>query len=192
MIFNDLDLFIPNPFWWKHSGWVVLPHWLFPIALWRILYCKDTPYRKYNTNPSCKKKRVGVCLFVFIWNQGSIVTMNLYSMHNDETYWKDPQVFRPERHLDSDGKIIKSDHFLPFGAGKATPTRNVWMPLHCRVCRQTDVFGGIFGQERLLSLYNGLDEIIQNRKGIGPASSHFGPHQRVHFGLPGIHMRGDF
>lgn len=35
-----------------------------------------------------------------------------------KVYWKDPEVFRPERHLNEDGtKVIKSDHFYPFGLG---------------------------------------------------------------------------
>ena len=35
----------------------------------------------------------------------------------EEAYWKDSQVFRPERHLDADGKLIKSDHVMAFGSG---------------------------------------------------------------------------
>jgi len=48
----------------------------------------------------------------------SLVMVNLYSVHLDGTYWKDPHVFRPERHLNDQGKVVKSDHFLPFGVGK--------------------------------------------------------------------------
>lgn len=45
--------------------------------------------------------------------------MNLYSVHLDENYWTDPEVFRPERHLNADHtSVVKTDHFLPFGAGK--------------------------------------------------------------------------
>ncbi len=45
--------------------------------------------------------------------------MNLYSLHLDENYWKDPEMFRPERHLSADGTtVIKSDRMLPFGAGE--------------------------------------------------------------------------
>ena len=43
--------------------------------------------------------------------------INLHSVHNEVEYWKDPHVFRPERHLSVEGKIIRTDHFLPFGAG---------------------------------------------------------------------------
>lgn len=49
----------------------------------------------------------------------SLVLINLYSVNMDETYWTDPQVFRPERHLDSDGSLLKkSERFMPFGLGK--------------------------------------------------------------------------
>lgn len=44
--------------------------------------------------------------------------INLYSVNMDETYWTDPQVFNPERHLDSDGSLLKkSERFMPFGLG---------------------------------------------------------------------------
>jgi cytochrome P450 len=35
----------------------------------------------------------------------------------DETYWTDPEVFRPERHIDKFGQIIKTDRLFPFGGG---------------------------------------------------------------------------
>jgi len=35
----------------------------------------------------------------------------------DETYWTDPEVFRPERHIDKFGHIIKTDRLFPFGGG---------------------------------------------------------------------------
>jgi len=36
----------------------------------------------------------------------------------DEQHWGDPKVFRPERFLDSTGKIINDSWFMPFGVGK--------------------------------------------------------------------------
>ena len=33
-------------------------------------------------------------------------------------HWGDGEVFRPERFLDSDGKVKKDDHFIPFLTGK--------------------------------------------------------------------------
>ncbi|XP_057381565.1 methyl farnesoate epoxidase-like [Daphnia carinata] len=49
----------------------------------------------------------------------TLVLINVYSTHMDETYWVDPEVFRPERHLDADGlKLKKSERLIPFGLGK--------------------------------------------------------------------------
>lgn len=36
----------------------------------------------------------------------------------DQEYWKDPYVFRPERFIDAEGKLIQDPHFMPFGIGK--------------------------------------------------------------------------
>lgn len=58
--------------------------------------------------------------------------MNMNSIHSDATYWKDPEVFRPERHLSPDGrKVIKTDHVLPFSAGKYL-FNQLW--LHNKLC----------------------------------------------------------
>lgn len=44
--------------------------------------------------------------------------ISLYSVHKDLAYWKDPEVFRPERFLDNEGKLIDHDRVIPFGLGK--------------------------------------------------------------------------
>ena len=39
--------------------------------------------------------------------------------HYDKGYWKDPEVFRPERFIDfKEKKIIKHEAFMPFSSGK--------------------------------------------------------------------------
>ena len=43
--------------------------------------------------------------------------INFYSLHYDKVFWGDPENFRPERHLNSEGNIIKTDHYFPFGGG---------------------------------------------------------------------------
>lgn len=43
--------------------------------------------------------------------------ISLYSIHKDPEYWEDPEVFRPERFLDADGKLLYKDRLLPFGLG---------------------------------------------------------------------------
>ena len=45
--------------------------------------------------------------------------LNLDAVFNDEKHWKDPDIFRPERHLNEDEtKFLKNDRFYPFGEGK--------------------------------------------------------------------------
>ena len=47
-----------------------------------------------------------------------MAVINIYSVLMEQSYWKDPEIFRPERHLSNDRKVIKSDHLLAFGSGK--------------------------------------------------------------------------
>lgn len=49
--------------------------------------------------------------------QETTVLLNLYSVHHDEHYWKDPAVFRPERFLDENSNLICQDRVLTFGLG---------------------------------------------------------------------------
>ncbi|XP_035214162.1 cytochrome P450 2U1-like [Stegodyphus dumicola] len=53
--------------------------------------------------------------------KGSVVVSNLWEVHNDPEYWKDPEKFLPERFLvEEDGKLttIKPDGFIPFSIGR--------------------------------------------------------------------------
>lgn len=43
--------------------------------------------------------------------------MSLYSLHKDEEYWGDPEIFRPERFLSEEGYLKPSDHLIPFALG---------------------------------------------------------------------------
>ena len=46
------------------------------------------------------------------------VLVNLRSVHMDKSTWSpDPDAFRPERHLNRDGKFVKSSHVIPFSIG---------------------------------------------------------------------------
>lgn len=49
--------------------------------------------------------------------KGTTVIENLYAVHNDENLWNKPEVFNVERHLDDDGKFVKSPNVIPFGVG---------------------------------------------------------------------------
>ncbi|XP_007497100.2 vitamin D 25-hydroxylase isoform X1 [Monodelphis domestica] len=50
--------------------------------------------------------------------RGTTVITNLYSVHFDKKYWKDPEVFYPERFLDSQGQFVKKEALVPFSLGR--------------------------------------------------------------------------
>ncbi len=50
------------------------------------------------------------------------IQLNLWALHHDPEFWKDPEEFRPERFLDASGEVVPADHpnrkhLMPFGAG---------------------------------------------------------------------------
>lgn len=46
------------------------------------------------------------------------VLINNHLIHFDEEYWRDPYVFRPERFLSSEGKVLAGDRVFTFGLGR--------------------------------------------------------------------------
>ncbi|XP_036409836.1 cytochrome P450 2J6-like [Megalops cyprinoides] len=50
--------------------------------------------------------------------KGTPLIVNLHSVLFDEKEWHMPDIFDPERFLDSNGNFAKKDAFLPFSAGK--------------------------------------------------------------------------
>ncbi|XP_062328146.1 vitamin D 25-hydroxylase [Osmerus eperlanus] len=50
--------------------------------------------------------------------KGTMVISNLYSVNFDEKYWTDPEVFSPQRFLDSKGNFVRREAFLPFSLGR--------------------------------------------------------------------------
>ncbi|XP_005111347.1 cytochrome P450 2U1 [Aplysia californica] len=54
----------------------------------------------------------------YVIPKGAIVVPNLYSALMDEKVWGDPQNFRPERFLDSQGNIVKKEELIPFSLGR--------------------------------------------------------------------------
>ncbi|XP_019508372.1 PREDICTED: vitamin D 25-hydroxylase isoform X2 [Hipposideros armiger] len=50
--------------------------------------------------------------------KGTTVITNLYSVHFDEKYWRDPEIFYPERFLDSSGYFSKKEALVPFSLGR--------------------------------------------------------------------------
>ena len=55
----------------------------------------------------------------FQFKVGDAVGVDVYSMHNSEDYWTEPEKFKPERFMTKDFKIENDDSnvFLPFGSG---------------------------------------------------------------------------
>lgn len=68
------------------------------------------------------------------------VLFNLWNIHRDPRHWTDPELFNPQRFLDTDGKYVTGSYesFLPFSAGR-------------RVC-----FGEIFAKMELFLLLSRL------------------------------------
>ncbi|KAM4651386.1 cytochrome P450 2D20-like [Discoglossus pictus] len=50
--------------------------------------------------------------------KGTMVTLNLSSVLKDKTHWERPLQFYPEHFLNSEGKFIKREGFMPFSAGR--------------------------------------------------------------------------
>ncbi|XP_064189689.1 cytochrome P450 2J2-like [Anguilla rostrata] len=50
--------------------------------------------------------------------KGTAIMTNLSSVLFDKTVWQTPDTFNPGHFLDSDGKFVRQDAFMPFSAGK--------------------------------------------------------------------------
>nr|AZR39405.1 cytochrome P450 [Agasicles hygrophila] len=76
--------------------------------------------RYYNIIPIGGPRRVlrDTTLNNYFIPQNTTVLINLHSVHHDKDYWGDPEIFRPERFLDSNGKLMYHDRLIPFGLGK--------------------------------------------------------------------------
>ncbi|KAL1139825.1 hypothetical protein AAG570_006802 [Ranatra chinensis] len=49
---------------------------------------------------------------------GTLIFLNNYTLNMSPELWEEPEKFAPERFLSSEGKLIKPEHFLPFGGGR--------------------------------------------------------------------------
>ena len=74
----------------------------------------------------CVRARACVCV------QGTTLMPNLTSVLFDKTEWETPDIFNPAHFLDSDGKLVRRDAFLPFSAGDSSskPSRELQMVSH--------------------------------------------------------------
>uniref|UniRef100_A0A670YGR9 Cytochrome P450 family 2 subfamily J member 2 n=1 Tax=Pseudonaja textilis TaxID=8673 RepID=A0A670YGR9_PSETE len=50
--------------------------------------------------------------------KGTIILINLHSVHHDESQWKFPHEFNPSNFLNEEGDFVKPEAFLAFSAGK--------------------------------------------------------------------------
>jgi cytochrome P450 len=50
--------------------------------------------------------------------KGTLVMLNHTSVLLDPAIWGDPENFRPERFIGPDGKLTKTEEFMPFGLGR--------------------------------------------------------------------------
>lgn len=46
-----------------------------------------------------------------------MIFINNYGLNMSKDLWDDPEAFKPERFL-VEGRLVKPEHFLPFGMGK--------------------------------------------------------------------------
>ena len=42
---------------------------------------------------------------------------NIWAVHNNRCFWKNPEIFDPERFLDEQGNFVNSKHVIPFSIG---------------------------------------------------------------------------
>ncbi|OQV17434.1 Cytochrome P450 18a1 [Hypsibius exemplaris] len=54
----------------------------------------------------------------FIIPKGTLIAANLFSIHRDPRWWKNPEQFDPTRFLDENSHLIRQEAFVPFLIGK--------------------------------------------------------------------------
>ena len=54
----------------------------------------------------------------YVIPKNSMVTISIYSIHQDTQTWEQPEEFRPERFLENGTVLVNTDKIIPFGYGK--------------------------------------------------------------------------
>lgn len=64
------------------------------------------------------KKKNNLDFGGYFFEKNTVVYANIYDAHHDKEFWGDPEVFRPERFLDSTGtKVVPKKALMPFSTG---------------------------------------------------------------------------
>lgn len=58
--------------------------------------------------------------------KGTYFFVSIFGLHHDEKYWKNPDIFDPERFSDENKHKINTGAFLPFGIGPRNCIGNVF------------------------------------------------------------------
>lgn len=76
--------------------------------------------RKYTVTPLTGPRRVlkHTQLGGYDIPKNTTVLIGVKTVHMDEKYWGDPDVFRPDRFLSEDNKIVNTERFFSFGQGR--------------------------------------------------------------------------
>lgn len=76
--------------------------------------------RIYNIVPVSGPRRVlqETVLDGYVLPKNTTVLMGLETVNMDAEFWGDPHVFRPERFLDADNKIVNTERLVAFGQGR--------------------------------------------------------------------------
>nr|WCC58048.1 cytochrome P450 [Pharsalia antennata] len=76
--------------------------------------------RYYHVTPITGPRRVlrDTTLEGYSIPKGTTVLISSYSIHHDKDFWGDPEVFRPDRFLDENGKLLSNERLIPFGLGR--------------------------------------------------------------------------
>lgn len=53
----------------------------------------------------------------YVIPKSTTIFENIWAVHHDPKYWGDPDVFRPERFLNDEGKVQKPEYLIPFSVG---------------------------------------------------------------------------
>uniref|UniRef100_H2ZKY4 Uncharacterized protein n=1 Tax=Ciona savignyi TaxID=51511 RepID=H2ZKY4_CIOSA len=64
-----------------------------------------------------RRTRGDVNLMGYFIPKHTEIISNLWWVHNDPEHWDEPDVFRPERHLDTNGNLVMLNRVIPFSIG---------------------------------------------------------------------------